>query len=69
MGKYVHLHIHIIFKYMHLLENVNLGCGCGCPKKRHLAQFPVTIEAAAAKLQTRKAHSHAALIGGSSRVL
>lgn len=50
-------------------ENVDLGYGY--PKKRHLAQFPIAIEAAAAKLQTRKAHSHAALEvhPGSSPVL
>jgi hypothetical protein len=52
---------------MPFFDNVDLGCGH--PKKRHLAQFPIATEAAAAKLQTRKAHSHAALIGGSSRFI
>ena len=66
MGTYIYICVYIYIHTCLFFDNVDLGCGY--PKKRHLAQFPIA-EAAAAKLQTRKAHSHAALIGGSSRFI
>ena len=65
MGYYGNIYI---FTYIHAFFSKMWTSDVDIQKKCHLAQFPIA-EAAAAKLQTRKAHSHAALIGGSSKFI